>query len=314
MFEQDLEDFLLYCQLTKQYSENTVRNYQNTLERFGNYMEVKKLVRTNQINMDLVNEYRKFLSEKESSRHDTMSLKAQSYQIVVLRSFLKFLIKNGSLVLNPDKLELPKTRSRKIEFLSDEEIKKLINSILNDTTIPEIQKKRNQAIILTMFGSGLRLSELLGLRKTDVTEIDGRLLIEGKGGKVRTTYLAPAAIQAINEYTAMRENDIDDTTKNNPYLFIAHSKNKKRSAHSKALTPRMVQMLIKKYANSIGVYKRITPHTFRHSFATKLLMKGGDLRTVQTLLGHSSIATTQIYTHISDSHVKEIHKDVFGEE
>ena len=312
-YQLDVEDYLLYCRLTKQYSDNTVRNYKNTLERFGEFLEKEKLVRTNQIDMDVVNKYRKHLSEKESSRHAPMSLKAQAYQIVVLRSFLKFMIKNGALVLNPDRLELPKTRSRRIEFLSDEEIKKLVGAILNDTSIPEVQKRRNQAIILTMFGSGLRLSELLSLKKGDVQGEDGRLQIEGKGGKIRTTYLAPAAQEAIAEYLELRERADEEFTKDNPYLFIAHSKNKKRAANAKPLTPRMVQMLIKKYANRLGIYKRITPHTFRHSFATKLLMKGGDLRTVQTLLGHSNIATTQIYTHISDQRIKDVHREVFQE-
>lgn len=309
-YVRDIEDFLLYCQLTKQYSENTVRNYKNTLDRFGEFLEKNKLSQTNQIDMDVVNKYRQYLGKKESIRKDALSLKAQSYQIVVLRSFLKFMLKNGALVLNPDRLELPKTRSRRIEFLSDNEIKQLISAILNDTTVPEIQKKRNQAIILTMFGSGLRLSELLNLKKTDVSEEDGRLMIEGKGGKIRTTYLAPAAKQAIDSYLELRGNEDN----NNPYLFISHSKNKKRANAAKPLTPRMVQMLIKKYANRLGIYKRITPHTFRHSFATKLLMKGGDLRTVQTLLGHANISTTQIYTHISDKRIKDVHKQTFTEE
>jgi site-specific recombinase XerD len=313
MYIRDVEDFLLYCQLTKQYSEHTVRNYKNTLDRFGEFLEKNKLVRTNQIDMDIVNKYRQYLDQKESSRHEPMTPKAQAYQIVVLRSFLKFMIRGGALVLNPDKLELPKTRSRRIEFLSDEEIKKLIFSVSNDTTIPEIQKKRNQAIILTMFGSGLRLSELLSLKIHEVNEEDGRLQIEGKGGKVRTTYLAPAAKQAIEEYVQMRST-IDDMTKDNPYLFISLSKNKKRSANAKPLTPRLIQMLIKKYANRLGIYKRITPHTFRHSFATKLLMKGGDLRTVQTLLGHANISTTQVYTHISDTRVKDVHAQVFSDD
>ncbi len=308
-FRQDMEDFLLYCQLTKQYSANTVRNYRNTLDRLARYLESKKITQTKQIDLDTINGYRKFLSTHETLRGEVMSLKAQSYQIVVLRSFLKFMIKNGSLVLNPDRLELPKTRSRRIEFLTDNEIKKLIESILNDTTVPEIQKKRNEAIILTLFGSGLRLSELLSLRKAEIQQSDdGQLMIQGKGGKIRTTFLAPAGREAIELYLKIRGND------DNPFLFISHSKNKGEKGKFTSLTPRMVQLLIKKYANRLGIYKRITPHTFRHSFATKLLMKGGDLRTVQTLLGHANIATTQIYTHISDKRIKDLHAKVFKED
>ena len=307
MFRQDIEDFLLYCQLTKQYSPNTIRNYRNTLERMATFFEQNYMTRTNQIDLDAINKYRMWLSEHDTLRGEKMSLKAQGYQVVVLRSLLKFLVKHGALVLNPDSLELPKTRSRRIEFLTDIEINKLIITISNDTTVPEVQKKRNQAIILTIFGSGLRLSELLAIRKAEVDNEGGQLIIQGKGGKVRTTFLAPAGLQAISEYLEARGLD------GNPYLFISHGKNKNQHTFA-ALTPRMVQMLIKKYATRLGIYKRITPHTFRHSFATKLLMQGGDLRSVQTLLGHSSISTTQIYTHISDQRIKELHSKVFGKD
>lgn len=307
-FRRDMEDFLLYCELTKQYSANTVRNYRNTLDRFARFMDEKGLKRTNQIDMDVVTSYRVYLSNSETIRKDKMSLKAQAYQIVVLRSFLKFMAKNGALVLNPDRLELPKTRSRRIEFMTDLEIQKLILSIMNDTTVPEIQKKRNEAIILTMFGSGLRLSELLSLKKAEISDMDNQLLIEGKGGKVRTTYLAPSSKQAIIEYIELRGYD------DNPYIFVSHSKNRTKGSKQTSLTPRMVQMMIQKYARRLGIYKQITPHTFRHSFATKLLMQGGDLRTVQTLLGHSNLSTTQIYTHISDQRIKDLHSKVFGED
>ncbi len=305
MFRQDMEDFLLWCQLTKQYSENTVRNYRNTLDRLARYLEQHNVQRTQQIDLDVINSYRMWLSEHDTLRGDKMSLKAQAYQMVVLRSFLKFMVKHGALVLNPDRLELPKTRSRRIEFLTDTEINKLILSVMNDTTIPEVQKKRNQAIILTMFGSGLRLSELLAMKKVEINNEDGQLQIDGKGGKVRTTFLASSSIEAILDYLRHRGSD------ENPYMFISHGKNKNQH-HYKPLTPRMVQMLIKKYANRLGIYKRITPHTFRHSFATKLLMQGGDLRSVQILLGHSNISTTQIYTHISDQRIKELHSKVFS--
>jgi site-specific recombinase XerD len=305
MFRQDMEDFLLWCQLTKQYSENTVRNYRNTLDRLGRFLEVQNILHTNQIDLDSINKYRFWLSEHDTLRKEKMSLKAQGYQMVVLRSFLKFMVKHGALVLNPDRLELPKTRSRRIEFLTDTEINKLILSVMNDITIPEVQKKRNQAIILTMFGSGLRLSELLALKKAEIQNEDGQLTIEGKGGKVRTTFLAPSSIEGILDYLRHRGSD------ENPYMFISHGKNKNQKDY-RPLTPRMVQMLIKKYANRLGIYKRITPHTFRHSFATKLLMQGGDLRSVQILLGHSNISTTQIYTHISDQRIKELHSKVFA--
>jgi site-specific recombinase XerD len=305
MFNRDLEDFLLWCQLTKQYSENTTRNYRNTLERFGKFLEVNHIQRTQQIDLDITNKYRIWLSEHDTLRGEKMSLKAQAYQMVVLRSFLKFMTRSGTLVLNPDKLELPKNRARRIEFLTEIEITKLIQTILNDITVPAVQKARNQAIILTMFGSGLRLSELLGLKIKELSQEDNQIIIQGKGGKVRSTFLAPASHEAIINYLKTRGHDT------NEFLFISHGKNKNLEK-GRALSPRMVQMMIKNYANRLGIYKKVTPHTFRHSFATKLLMQGGDLRSVQTLLGHSNISTTQVYTHISNNRIKEVHGRVFG--
>jgi site-specific recombinase XerD len=306
-FIRDLEDYLLYCELTKQYSPNTVRNYRNTLERFAAYLETKKITYTNEIDMNVVNGYRQYLNKKESARHGELSLKAQGYQIVVLRSFLKFMIKQGELVLSPDKLELPKARMRRVEYLTDDEIKKLIMAILQDSNkIKDVQKKRNVALVMCMFGSGLRLSEVLKLKKAECNHPDGQLMIEGKGGKIRTGFLAPVARECITDYLKVRELD------ENPWLFISFSKNApKNIATAKPLSQRMVQMMIQRYANAIGIYKHITPHTLRHSFATKILFDGGDLRSVQVLLGHSNIATTQIYTHITDWQIKEIHSKVF---
>jgi site-specific recombinase XerD len=307
-FRRDMEDFLLYCELTKQYSDNTVRNYRNTLERFADYLDETKIEQTNMIDLDVVNGYRHYLNRKESIRKDKLSPKSQAYQIIVLRSFLKFMIKNGSVVLNPDSLELPKTRMRRIEYLTETEVHQLVRSIVNDTRkVPEVVKKRNQALILCMFGSGLRLSEVLGLKKAEINHEEGQLMIMGKGGKVRTTFLAPAAIESIEQYLELRGED------ECPYLFISFSRNRvKDSRKWKPLTPRIVQMMLHDYATGLGIYKKITPHTLRHSFATKILFDGGDLRSVQTLLGHSSISTTQIYTHITDWQIKELHQKVFG--
>ena len=306
----DVEDYLLYCELTKQYSPNTVRNYRNTLERMTDFMESRGVKNSNDIDIDNVMQYRRHLNTVTTIRGEAMSLKAQSYQIVVLRSFLKFLIKHNNLVLHPDKLELPKNRMRRIEFLTDSEIQRLVHSIINDPAkIPEVQKKRNQAIILTIFGSGLRLSEVLNLRKGDVSQDteDNQLVIQGKGGKVRTTFLALSAHQAILDYLEMRGTD------DNPWLFISFSRNRPKNPKDyKPLTPRMVQMMLQNYARRLGIIKKITPHTLRHSFATKLLSEGGDLRSVQTLLGHSNLSTTQIYTHVTDWQIKNLHGKVFG--
>lgn len=307
-FKNDIEDFLLYCRLTKQYSENTVRNYTNTLARFYAFTQTHaKVTNTNDIDMLVINQYRSFLDESDTIRKEKMSPRAQAYQIIVLRSFLKFMGKNGVRVLNADRLELPKMRMRKVEFLTEMEIKKLINGIANDTTTVAVQKKRNMALILSIFGSGFRISELLSLRKAQIDPENLQIMIEGKGGKFRACFLSEDSLEAIASYLEARGDD------SNPYLFISFSKNRKKDVSKvKPLTSRMVQMMIEKYAKRLGIYKKITPHTLRHSFATKLLMEGGDLRSVQTLLGHSNIATTQIYTHITDWQIQDLHAKVFG--
>lgn len=307
-YKHDIEDFLLYCQLTKQYSDNTVRNYKNTLDRFATFLTTQtKVINSNEIDISTINKYRLYLSNTQTIRKEAMNPRAQSYQIIVIRSLLKFLTKSGVKVLSADRLELPKQRMRKIEFLTESEIEKLIKSIANDTSVPEVQKKRNKALILCIFGSGFRVSEVLSLHKNQIDVDNSQVIITGKGGKVRSTFLSEDATEAVIEYLESRAED------ENPWLFISFSKNRpKDKSKIKPLTPRMVQMLIQNYAKRLGIYKKITPHTLRHSFATKLLMDGGDLRSVQTLLGHSNLATTQIYTHITDWQIKDLHTKVFG--
>ena len=339
----DVENFLLYCEVTKQYTYNTVRNYRQTLGTVVKFLTEAGITTTEEINLNIINKFRKGLNEMETIRKKKMSLKAQAYFVIVLRSFLRYLIRDNRNVLIPEKIELPKSRMRNVEFLSEIEVQKLISVAIEEKSkrISRTQKKRDKAIILTLVGSGLRLSELLALKKSVLTgNMDGQLTILGKGGKVRTTYLAPAAMQAINEYLIERGED------ENIYIFVRSTmrRGKKKpegegnfmnqeqnnlepkkkltvkdtlasvkKLNLKALTQKAVQNLIHKYALYAGIDKVITPHTLRHSFATKVLMEGGDLRAVQTLLGHSNISTTQIYTHITDTQSKDLHKKVFGQ-
>lgn len=296
-----------YCHVTKQYSDNTVRNYRNTLTRFGQFLTEHDIVHTKEIDARVIQQYRDRLSKKITARKEEMSLRAQSYQIIVIRSFLTFLRKQGQLVLNPESLELPRNKHRRIEYLTDKEVQKIVQYLIHDTHHGELQKQRNKTIVLMIFGSGLRISELLALKKTDISDDDNRLVIQGKGGKVRSTFVAPASFEAVLEYLRARGKD------ENPYLFINHSKNQPlQPDHYKPLTPRMVQLMLKDAANAVGIYKKISPHTLRHSFATKILLEGGDLRSVQVLLGHSNLSTTQIYTHLTDTTIRDLHKRVFG--
>jgi site-specific recombinase XerD len=307
-FRRDMEQYLeQYCKVIKQYSPNTLRNYRNTLERFADFLEYNKRMYSRDIDHAIIDKYRLHLSNKITNRKDNLNLKSQSYQIVVLRSFLTWMLKQGFLVLNPDSLELPKTKQRSVDFLSDSEVKKLVDAVLNDPDCGDLQRLRNTAIILTIFGSGLRISELLSLQKKDLQDEEGRIIIVGKGGKVRTTYIAPAAYEAVSNYLHARKTD------KNPFIFINHSRNQNPDPEKfTSMSPRMVQMTIKEYTTRVGIFKRVTPHTLRHSFATKVLMEGGDLRSVQVLLGHSNINTTQVYTHITDHSTRELHRKVFG--
>ena len=345
---EDIENFLLYCEVTKQYSPNTVRNYKQTLGTVEKLFLEMGVVTSEEISGPVINKLRKHLNEIETIRKKKMSLKAQAYFVIVLRSLLRYLIKNHRLnIISVEAIELPKTRMRKIDYLTEPEVNRLVQVAIDEKSkrISRTQKKRDKAIILTIFGSGLRLSELLGLKKSVLDgNMDGQMTIQGKGGKVRVTFLAPAAIQAINEY--LIERGVDD----NPFIFVRSTlrRNKKKMEtedlisteipgskinsgqkvkvknvksiladlkkplNLKALTQKAVQNLVHKYALYAGIDKVITPHTLRHSFATKVLMEGGDLRAVQTLLGHSNISTTQIYTHVTDTQIKDLHKKVFG--
>jgi site-specific recombinase XerD len=305
---EDVDNYVEeYCRVTKQYSDNTIRNYRNTLSRFGQYLDEQSIIHTKDIDQKVVSHYRDYLSRKVTNRKEAMSQRAQAYQVIVLRSFLTYLRKQGHLVLNPESLELPKTKMRRIEYLTDKEVQKIINFILHDTSSGELQRQRNRAIIVMTFGSGLRISELLALKKSDISEDDNRLVIQGKGGKVRSSFVSDSAFSAILEYLRARGKD------DNPYLFINHSKNQPLLPNEyKPLTPRMVQLMLKSAASAVGIFKKISPHTLRHSFATKILLEGGDLRSVQVLLGHTNLSTTQIYTHLTDTTIRDLHKRVFG--
>jgi site-specific recombinase XerD len=332
----DIEDFLTYCQVVKQYSANTVRNYRQTLNTILGLLIKLNITTAENIDEKAVMTLRKSLSDRESIRHKEMSLKSQAYFVIVLRSFLKYLTKNDRLVLLLEKIELPKTKMRKIEYLNEVEIRKIIDVAINikSKRISRTQKLRDKAIILTLFGSGLRLSELLSLKKSHIKDnLEGKINIEGKGSKIRSIYLTSEAMNAIDKYLIERGQD------DNPFIFVTSTLRKinpeiqvakkgdlepttmtefitkgRKSKHLLALNPKSVQNLVRKYAMYAGIDKQITPHTLRHSFATKVLSEGGDLRAVQTMLGHSNISTTQIYTHVTDTQIQDLHNKIFNSE
>ena len=369
-----IEDFISYCQIIKQYSNNTIKNYQQTLKQFSNYLKdfneqnsqsnSQAILTIFDINITIINKYRRFLASFQTIRGNIMSMQTQSYQIVVIRSFLAYLLRQNYQVLNPQMLELPKSRMRTIDFLDQNEIRILLDFATNITTkneSEELIKWRNLTIIQTLFGSGLRLSELLSLTKNQIEQ--NQIIISGKGGKNRAIFLTKTTRETLCKYLEIRnkfENSLK-TFNTNPFLFVKtnpisnftkHSlkevknkenqqnlnisptnqnleqnleqklvtnnknpkiiKNQSSLKNQKALSPRTVQLILSNLSVKAGL-KKISPHSLRHSFATKVLAKSGDLRAVQVMLGHSNIATTQIYTHITDGHTAKIHAQVFDE-
>ncbi len=278
------EDYLV---LEKGRSSGTIKEYLRKIILFINWLGKNKIKK---INDDVIYNYRSFLNKKG------LSLKTQSYYLIALRSFLKFLQKKGLNIYDPLKIELPKLPEREINILTDEELKRLLEAPQGDN----LKSLRDKAILETFFSTGLRISELCSLNR-DIDLNKGEIVVKGKGGKIRVVFLSSLAKKYLKEYLQKREDK-------NPALFINLSKHKK----FQRITPRGIEKIIKFYAKKAGIIKKITPHTLRHQFATDLLMAGADLRAIQLLLGHKNLQTTQIYTHLTNKELKEIHKAFHG--
>jgi site-specific recombinase XerD len=227
----------------------------------------------------------------------------QGYHAIALRSFLKWLIKNDAKVMAPDKIDLPKVEERQVKFLSGEQVDRLLNA----PTISTLQGKRDKAILEILFSTGLRVSELVKLNR-DKIDLDRREFgIVGKGGKARVVFLSTRAAEWLKKYLAERADHFKP-------LFIRHKGNLEPTLPDEKtrLTPRSIQRLIKKYVRKIKLPVDATPHVLRHSFATDLLVAGADIRSVQEMLGHKNIATTQIYTHVTNKQLRDIHETFHG--
>lgn len=272
-------DFLEDLEIGQGRSAKTVENYDHYLQRFYNQQQIESI---RDISLDTVRDFRRYLQEKCA-----VSLPTQNYHLIALRQFLKYLAKQDIAALSAEKIGLAQVGDRDIDVLYPEEIDALLQAAISHA--------RDYALLHTLVATGLRVSECLKLDRDDV-RASGEMPVRGKGNKVRVVFLSPDALAAIEAYIQQRH-DMD------PALFISH-----RSIAQGRLTPRTVQRLIKKYAVLAGITKDITPHTLRHSFATDLLANGADVRQVQQLLGHASITTTQVYTHLTDVHLKEVHE------
>lgn len=288
-------EFLEYLEIEKGRSIKTVENYDRYITRFFIYA---KISHPGAIKEPLIREFRLHLNRQEGVS-GTMKHKTQNYYLIALRAFLKFLRKRNIESLNPERIELAKVGARDLDLISHDELNRLMQSPKGSS----LQALRDKAILELLFSTGLRVSELCSLdRDLDISRDE--FSIRGKGEKVRVVFLSVQAKKAIKEYLDKRA-DLDEA------LFVQMGKAAK-SAKDLRLTPRSVERLVKQYSVRAGITRKVTPHVIRHSFATDLLENGADLRSVQALLGHSNIATTQIYTHITDKHLREVHKAFHG--
>jgi site-specific recombinase XerD len=299
----------------------TIQNYEFYLGRFVEWFGDKK---PNDITNEKIREFRLWLNRLIDVHGDPLKKNTQNYHLIALRSFLKYLTKRDIDTLSAEKIELMKMPDREVSFLEGNDLSRILeaplqttsqktsseNKINNDTRI----RYRDKALLEMLFSTGLRVSELVGLKRDSINLKKDEFTVVGKGRKSRVVFLSDQAKYWIKKYLDAR-GDV------NPFLFISHDKrsgkqvtvsNKKMEAAEEPLTTRSVQRIVQKYAKAAGITKMVTPHTLRHSYATDLLQNGADIRSVQAMLGHSSITTTQIYTHITDKELRNIHKKFHG--
>jgi site-specific recombinase XerD len=289
-------EFLEYTEIEKGRSLNTVENYDRYLTRF---LEWSKAGRASEISDNMVREYRLWLNRQSTGNNrstgETLSRKTQNYYMIALRAFLKYLARQGVETLPADRIELAKIPERSLDLITPNELTRLLGAPKGD----DVKTLRDKAILELLFSTGLRVSELCSL-SSDIDLSLGEFSIRGKGGKVRVVFISDEAKAAVKKYLSARK-DMSDA------LFVQVGK-KSKGAEAKPLTKRSVERIVKHYAVKAGISKKVTPHVIRHSFATDLLSNGADLRSVQMLLGHANISTTQIYTHVTDKALRDTHK------
>ncbi len=291
------KEFLEYLEIEKGRSIKTVENYDRYLSTFLRFSGAKK---PSDITDECVRSYRLWLNRRESGkfiegRPETLKKKTQNYYLIALRAFLKYLTRRDIPSLSPERIELAKTSERSFDVISTEDLDRLLSAPKGG----DIKSLRDRALLEVLFSTGLRVAEVCSLSR-DTNPNSEEISIRGKGDKLRVVFLSETARAALKAYLDERT-DVDDA------LFVRISNNTSTES-GKRLTPRSVERIVQHYAKKAGITKKVTPHTIRHSFATDLLHNGADLRSVQALLGHAHIGTTQVYTHVTDKYLKNIHK------
>jgi len=311
-----IKQFLTYCEVTKNQSPKTIENYSHYLGRFQEFLkgkgkeivgdgvgaEVGAGVKPKDLSLKLVDEYRLYLNRFRDSGGVGLSVKTQNYHIIALRAFLKYLIKNDVETLAPEKIELSKIPERTVEVLSREELTRLFNEVESGSAAGA----RDLAILETLYSTGLRVSELARLNRDQIDFGRREFMVRGKGRKPRIVFLSEKAAGIIKNYLEKRTDNFEP-------LFVSFPRiSAKRQTDiligGKRLSTVSIEAIVSKYARRAGIIKKVTPHTLRHSFATELLVNGADIRSVQELLGHASITTTQIYTHVTNKALREVHE------
>lgn len=297
--------FLEHAEIGKNQSQRTIVNYRHYLSRFAKWLGAEtgfdKEGTLQDITLDKIQNYRLFLNRFTDERGRTLSRKTQNYHMIALRAFLKYCIKNDIQTLAPEKIELAKIPERTVDFLTREEFESIVQ------TVDTVKKTgmRDRAMLEMLFSTGLRVSELTGLNRDQVDVKRREFMVRGKGGKARIVFLSPRATEWLEKYLHIRSDHYKP-------LFINYGRTRTEKELSTGehhrLTANSVQEIVRLAAKNAGLAKHITPHKLRHGFATDLLINGADLRSVQELLGHASITTTQIYTHVTNRRLREVHE------
>jgi hypothetical protein len=293
-----LTDFLEHLEVESGRSQKTIINYQLYLERF---IDFAGDIPVDKITSELIRQYRLWLNRyKNDNTGESLSLITQSYHLIALRGLLTYLSRRDIKSLAADKIILPKTVRKQVTFLQYDEVLRMIEQIPTDTE----SGLRDRAIVELLFSSGLRVSELVNLNRDHINLTRREFMVRGKGQKDRPVFISKGAAEHVSTYLNSRTDSL-------PALFLSCSKRTitpSTSGDYRRLSARSIQRMVSQYARLAGITKHVSPHTMRHSFATDLLMNGADLRSVQSMLGHSNISTTQVYTHVTDQHLKDIHE------
>jgi site-specific recombinase XerD len=291
--------FLHYSEITKNQSLKTLENYTRYLRVFS---EFSGNINIEELKLSHIQEYHLFLHRKQDAKGKTLSVKTQNYYLIAIRSLLKYLIKNDYEVMAPDKIELAKTEERVVDFLHREELERLFSAIV----LSSRTGLRDRAIIECLYSTGLRVSELCSLNIAEIDLKRKEFAVRGKGKKVRIVFLSSRAAEYIQAYLCSRKDNyipvfISSSNRSSKIIDITGNGERFR------LSRDTVEKIVQKHRRNAGIIKNVTPHTLRHTFATELLKNGADIRSVQEMLGHSSITTTQIYTHVTHAQLKETH-------